>query len=68
MIPLFSGACDSCRLRLHRYFLVYSFVKNRKNAPSPPQELAIWPRVTIQLPIYNEALRDRAAGGRDFAF
>jgi len=24
--------------------------------------------VTIQLPIYNEPLRDRAAGGRDFAF
>src|SRR5258708_38342494 len=41
----------------HRYYLVYLYMKNRGAAPNPalpspaPAEL---PRVTIQLPIYNE--------------
>ena len=41
----------------HRYFLVYLYMKNRGKAPSPalpPLALAELPRVTIQLPIYNE--------------
>jgi cellulose synthase/poly-beta-1,6-N-acetylglucosamine synthase-like glycosyltransferase len=41
----------------HRYYLVYLYMKNRDKAPgrlgSPPA-LAALPRVTIQLPIYNE--------------
>src|SRR5688572_14122084 len=41
----------------HRYYLVYLYMKNRDKAPDPalpPPPLAELPRVTIQLPIYNE--------------
>jgi cellulose synthase/poly-beta-1,6-N-acetylglucosamine synthase-like glycosyltransferase len=41
----------------HRYYLVYLYMKNRDKAPNPalpPPPLATLPRVTIQLPIYNE--------------
>src|SRR5512134_1640293 len=41
----------------HRYYLVYLYMKNRDKAPDaalPPPPLATLPRVTIQLPIYNE--------------
>src|SRR3954468_20323043 len=41
----------------HRYYLVYLYTKNRDRVPSetlPPPTLEQMPRVTIQLPIYNE--------------
>src|SRR5262249_11876474 len=41
----------------HRYYLVYLYMKNRDRVPSPalpPPTYAEMPRVTIQLPIYNE--------------
>ena len=41
----------------HRYYLVYLYMKNRGNAPNPalpPPALSALPRVTVQLPIYNE--------------
>src|SRR5712675_1305022 len=40
----------------HRYYLVHLYMKNRGKAPNPalPPVLAELPRVTIQLPIYNE--------------
>src|ERR1051326_7448740 len=38
----------------HRYYLVYLYMKNRDKAAVPPPPLAELPRVTIQLPIYNE--------------
>ena len=41
----------------HRYYLVYLYMKNRGNAPNPalpPLALEQLPRVTVQLPIYNE--------------
>src|SRR3954447_11710160 len=41
----------------HRYYLVYLYMKNRDKAPSPAlpiPPLTTLPRVTIQLPIYNE--------------
>src|SRR6476619_7629437 len=41
----------------HRYYLVYLYMKNRDKAPDravPPPPLDPLPRVTIQLPIYNE--------------
>jgi len=41
----------------HRYYLVYLYMKHRGKAPNPalpPAALAELPRVTIQLPIYNE--------------
>src|SRR5436305_14892738 len=38
----------------HRYYLVYLYMKNKGNAPLPPPELVTLPRVTVQLPIFNE--------------
>src|SRR5690606_19199685 len=38
----------------HRYFIVYQYVKHRDRRPGPPPPVDEWPKVTIQLPIYNE--------------
>jgi cellulose synthase/poly-beta-1,6-N-acetylglucosamine synthase-like glycosyltransferase len=41
----------------HRYYVVYLYMKNRDKVPNPalpPPTYAEMPRVTIQLPIYNE--------------
>ncbi len=39
---------------IHRYHLTYLYLRNRKNAPKPRGDFEQLPRVTIQLPIYNE--------------
>ncbi len=39
---------------LHRYYLTYLYVKNRHRAPQPPARFEELPRVTVQLPIFNE--------------
>src|SRR5258706_2331070 len=39
---------------LHRYVIVYLFLKNRNKPPVPLAELEKLPRITVQLPIYNE--------------
>jgi cellulose synthase/poly-beta-1,6-N-acetylglucosamine synthase-like glycosyltransferase len=38
----------------HRYYLVYLYMKNRDRHPVPAGPMDALPRVTIQLPIYNE--------------
>src|SRR4029450_5413397 len=38
----------------HRYYLVYSYVKNRDKVPVPAGSFDTLPPVTIQLPIFNE--------------
>ncbi len=38
----------------HRYYLVYLYMKNKDKHPVPAGPMAELPRVTIQLPIYNE--------------
>ncbi|HXT71379.1 MAG TPA: cellulose synthase family protein [Vicinamibacterales bacterium] len=40
----------------HRYYLVYQYMKHKDRAPGPPPAVADedLPRVTIQLPIFNE--------------
>ena len=38
----------------HRYYLVYLYMKNKHLKPVPLGTLDTLPRVTIQLPIYNE--------------
>ena len=38
----------------HRYYMVYLYLKNRKNTPKPKGEFPEFPFVTIQLPMYNE--------------
>ena len=38
----------------HRYYLVYLYMKNKDQRPLAPPAPVEWPRVTVQLPIYNE--------------
>src|SRR3954469_16825331 len=38
----------------HRYYLVYLYTKHKKQAPVAVPELTSLPRVTVQLPIFNE--------------
>ena len=56
MIPYFLVLIILAMYGLHRYWLVYYFFKYRQNVPGPPPPLAesAWPKVTIQLPIFNE--------------
>src|SRR5712691_11153572 len=39
---------------LHRYHLVYLYLKHKNKVAKPKAKLAVKPRVTVQLPIYNE--------------
>jgi cellulose synthase/poly-beta-1,6-N-acetylglucosamine synthase-like glycosyltransferase len=39
---------------LHRYFIIYLFLKNRKRVPQPLAEFQELPAITMQLPIFNE--------------
>jgi cellulose synthase/poly-beta-1,6-N-acetylglucosamine synthase-like glycosyltransferase len=54
MIPYFIVLVILAVYGLHRYWLVYDYYKYRKNVPGPPPECKEWPRVTVQLPIFNE--------------
>src|SRR5918996_6143361 len=38
----------------HRYYLVYLYMKNKDRHPIPDASFDTLPRVTVQLPIYNE--------------
>ena len=38
----------------HRYYLVYLYMKNKGRQPVPLGSFNMLPRVTVQLPIYNE--------------
>ncbi len=39
---------------IHRYFIIYLFLKNRRKASVPLAQFAELPKVTVQLPIFNE--------------
>jgi cellulose synthase/poly-beta-1,6-N-acetylglucosamine synthase-like glycosyltransferase len=39
---------------VHRYFIIYLFLKNRKREPVPERYFEQLPKVTVQLPIFNE--------------
>jgi cellulose synthase/poly-beta-1,6-N-acetylglucosamine synthase-like glycosyltransferase len=54
MIPYFIVLFVLALYGLHRYWLVYNYYKYRRNVPGPAPEISAWPRVTVQLPIYNE--------------
>jgi len=55
LIPYFTVMIILAFYGMHRYALVYLYYKNRKkHAGGPPQTFAELPRVTVQLPIYNE--------------
>jgi cellulose synthase/poly-beta-1,6-N-acetylglucosamine synthase-like glycosyltransferase len=54
LIPYFFVLVILAAYGFHRYWLVYAYFKNRGNVPGPPPAVTAWPKVTIQLPIYNE--------------
>ena len=39
---------------VHRYFIIFLYLKNRKRAPVPARYFEQFPKVTVQLPIFNE--------------
>ena len=39
---------------LHRYVIVYLYLKHRNRHPEPQRTFAELPRITVQLPIFNE--------------
>ena len=55
LVPYFFVLTILAMYGLHRYFLVYKYFHHRQNRPAtPPGPLDPLPRVTIQLPVYNE--------------
>jgi cellulose synthase/poly-beta-1,6-N-acetylglucosamine synthase-like glycosyltransferase len=54
LIPYFTILIILSIYGIHRYFLVYLYLKSRGKALKPPRQFAVLPCVTIQLPIYNE--------------
>ena len=54
LIPYFTVLIILSVYGIHRYHLTWVYLKHRKNAPKPPSGFDKLPRVTIQLPIYNE--------------
>ena len=55
LIPYFIVLVLLASYGFHRYVLVYLYYKNRKNhSTEPPSHFADLPRVTVQLPIFNE--------------
>src|SRR5438270_2032364 len=57
LIPYFTVLIILASYGIHRYVLVYMYYKNRKNRTNQPtSSFAELPRVTVQLPIFNEQL------------
>jgi cellulose synthase/poly-beta-1,6-N-acetylglucosamine synthase-like glycosyltransferase len=55
LIPYFTVMVILAAYGFHRYMLVYMYYRNRKkHAGEPQQHFAELPRVTVQLPIFNE--------------
>ncbi|HYL93734.1 MAG TPA: cellulose synthase family protein [Alphaproteobacteria bacterium] len=55
LIPYFVVMGVLAMYGFHRYMLVYMYYKNRKNRTTEPvSRFAELPRITVQLPIYNE--------------
>jgi cellulose synthase/poly-beta-1,6-N-acetylglucosamine synthase-like glycosyltransferase len=55
LIPYFAVMIVLAIYGIHRYTLVYLYFKHKKDYnPNPPGQFADLPRITVQLPIYNE--------------
>jgi len=55
LIPYFIVLLVLASYGVHRYVLVYLYYKHRKNkVEQPPNRFAELPRITVQLPIFNE--------------
>ena len=54
MLPYFIVLLVLAVYGLHRYWLVYDYFVYSKNVPPAAPPVTNWPRVTVQLPIFNE--------------
>src|SRR5437773_11551120 len=55
LVPYFTVLVVLSVFGLHRYDLIRTYFKHRKNATTePPTRFAQLPAVTVQLPLYNE--------------
>ena len=55
LVPYFGVLCVLSVYGLHRYHVIHTYFKYRKRATGlPPVRFAQLPKVTIQLPLYNE--------------
>ncbi len=54
LIPYFAILIVLSIYGIHRYHLTYLYLKNKHRAPKAPPPPEDLPRVTVQLPIYNE--------------
>lgn len=54
LIPYLSILTILAIYGIHRYHLVYLYLKNKNKVVAPMAKLEALPRVTVQLPIYNE--------------
>ena len=55
LLPYFAVMIALSFYGVHRYTMCYVYYKNRQNYhPDPPRHFAELPRVTVQLPIFNE--------------
>jgi cellulose synthase/poly-beta-1,6-N-acetylglucosamine synthase-like glycosyltransferase len=54
LIPYFTILGILSIYGIHRYYLTYLYLKNKQKAPKPARQFEQLPRVTIQLPVFNE--------------
>lgn len=55
LIPYFTVLLVLSFYGMHRYEIIRGYLKHRKQLSiEPPNQLAEWPHVTLQLPLYNE--------------
>ncbi len=56
LLPYFGILCILSMYGMHRFDTIHTYFKHRKKATTaePPQKFAELPKVTIQLPLYNE--------------
>ncbi|HKW88375.1 MAG TPA: cellulose synthase family protein [Candidatus Acidoferrales bacterium] len=54
MLPYFLVLIVLASYGIYRYVLVYNYYRYRRHVPGPAPDIAEWPPVTVQLPIFNE--------------
>ncbi len=54
LIPYFVVLIILASYGIHRYVLVYLYYKHRKKEPRQPRHFEELPKITVQLPIFNE--------------
>ena len=54
LIPYFTVLIILSVYGVHRYHLTWTYLRHKQNAPTPRKTFEALPKVTVQLPIYNE--------------